>query len=308
MKQHAGHGIVTMHGLADVDRAAVVQLAALCNKREGLDLPFNLDGAGPGHGQAVNQVLYYRYGELIGFVSLEGGQPIEVCGMVHPAHRRKGIGRALLAAAQAECRRRGLHSLLLVCDEAARSGRAFVAAVGAQYCFAEYRMVLDRAGISRPQPRPDALQLRPATTEDAGALASLIAASFGDPEDEVWQRVVQWLQEPSRRFYMATVHGDKPIGSLGAAGFGPQVYITAFGVLPEHRGRGYGRQMLVDTIDLLLAQNWQQVLIEVETENRNALSLYQSCGFKEAATYGFYHLEIDTVPRWAPESAACASL
>ena len=248
-----------------------------------------------GHGQAVNQVLYYRDGELIGFVSLEGGQPIEVCGMVHPAHRRKGIGRALLAATQEECRRRGLRSLLLVCDEAARSGRAFVAAVGAQYRFAEHRMVLDRAGISRPQPRPDALQLRPATTEDAGMLASLIAASFGDPEDEVWQRVVQWLQEPSRRFYMATLH-DKPIGSLGAAGFGPQVYITAFGVLPEYRGRGYGRQMLVDTIDLLLAECWQQVLIEVETENRNALSLYQSCGFIEATTYGFYHLEIDTVP------------
>src|SRR5439155_3973776 len=140
MKQHAGHGIVTMHGLADVDRAAVAHLAALCNQREGLDLPFNLEGAGPGHGQAVNQVLYYRDGELIGFVSLEGGPPIEVCGMVHPEHRRKGIGRALLAVAKVACRRRGLPSLLLVCDEAARSGRAFVAAVGAQYRFSEYRM------------------------------------------------------------------------------------------------------------------------------------------------------------------------
>jgi ribosomal protein S18 acetylase RimI-like enzyme len=65
--------------------------------------------------------------------------------------------------------------------------------------------------------------------------------------------------------------------------------------------------MLADTIDLLLAEDWQQVLIEVETENRNALSLYQSCGFKEATTYGFYHLEIDTVPPNAPEGAACPS-
>jgi ribosomal protein S18 acetylase RimI-like enzyme len=306
MNRGAGHGIVRMHGLADVDRAAVEKLAALCNQREGLDLPLNLEGAGPGHGDEVNQVLCYRDGELIGFVSLEDGQPLEVCGMVHPAHRRTGIGRALLAAAQEECRRRGLHSLLLVCDEAARSGRAFVAAMGAQYRFSEYRMVLDVAAISRPKPRQDALQLRPATTEDAGVLASLIAASFGDPEDEVWPRVVQWLQEPSRRFYLATLH-DKPIGSLGTSGVGPQVYITAFGVLPEHRGHGYGRQMLADTIDLLLAEYWQQVLIEVETENRNALSLYESCGFKEATTHGFYLLDIDTVPLNASEGTACSS-
>ena len=58
MNRQARHGIVRMQGLADVDRAAVEKLAALCNQCEGLDLPINLEGAGPGHGHEVNQFLY----------------------------------------------------------------------------------------------------------------------------------------------------------------------------------------------------------------------------------------------------------
>ena len=150
MNRQGRQGVVPRQGLANADRAEVEKLTELCNQHEGLDIPLNLEGPLPLQGDATDQFLYYGDGGLLGFVSLEGGQPLEVCGMVHPEHRRKGIGRALLAVAKQECRRRGLHSLLLVCDEAARSGRAFVAALGAQYRFSEYRMVLDVAGISRP--------------------------------------------------------------------------------------------------------------------------------------------------------------
>ena len=96
MNRQDRQGVVPRQGLADADRAEVEKLAALCNQREGLDLPLNLEGPLPLQGDATDQFLYYGDGDLIGFVSLEGGQPIEVCGMVHPEHRHKGIGRALL--------------------------------------------------------------------------------------------------------------------------------------------------------------------------------------------------------------------
>ena len=62
-------------------------------------------------------------------------------------------------------------------------------------------MVLDGAAITRPHPRHDSLRLQRATAEDAGVLASVIAASFGDPEDEVRKHVAQRLLDEARERY-----------------------------------------------------------------------------------------------------------
>jgi ribosomal protein S18 acetylase RimI-like enzyme len=63
-------------------------------------------------------------------------------------------------------------------------------------------------------------------------------------------------------------------------------------VIPELRGRGYGREILARTIAELRAEGWQHIRIEVETENVNALGLYRSCGFQEIAEYRYYALRV----------------
>jgi len=63
-------------------------------------------------------------------------------------------------------------------------------------------------------------------------------------------------------------------------------------VLPAYRGRGLGRELLSRTVETLLAANHGHIGQEVETDNRNALGLYVSCGFREVTTYGYYHLEL----------------
>ncbi len=65
-------------------------------------------------------------------------------------------------------------------------------------------------------------------------------------------------------------------------------------VHPEHRRRGYGRQMLMDTVDMLLREGWERIIIEVATENRNALGLYESCGFRATRTYSYYQFAAKT--------------
>ena len=68
-------------------------------------------------------------------------------------------------------------------------------------------------------------------------------------------------------------------------------YVTSLGVLLEYRGRGFGRQILARTGAMLIAEGWDQVLIEVETDNQNALGLYRAVGFRETRTYGFYEIQ-----------------
>ena len=71
-----------------------------------------------------------------------------------------------------------------------------------------------------------------------------------------------------------------------------EALIYNFGILPEYRGRAFGRQMLARTIQELLATGQQRITLEVETANKNALGLYESCGFKESSRYDYYALDI----------------
>ena len=85
---------------------------------------------------------------------------------------------------------------------------------------------------------------------------------------------------------------NQPIGSLGVVSSGDRVWIVALGVLPEYRRSGYGRQMLTRIVQMLLEESHREVLIEVVTDNRNALTLYRTCGFKEQAEYGYYAVRL----------------
>jgi ribosomal protein S18 acetylase RimI-like enzyme len=199
------------------------------------------------------------------------------------------VGKKLLAAMRGESRRRGLPGLLIVCDEASGSGVAFLAAVAARFRSAEYRLELDPAAIDRSRPRHEDLRLRQARIDDAAILARLRAATFGVTEAEAQEQMAR-RDGPGHRHFLATLGGE-PIGMLRTGALEGTADVTAFAVLPEHRGRGYGRQMLLETVDMLLAEGWERIIIEVATDNVGALGLYKSCGFKVATAYGFYDLD-----------------
>ena len=281
--------IIKVQQLTEKELDEVETLAALCKQYEGLDLPLHLEPARDIPGDETNQFLYYHNDVLLGFVSLPPDNNIELLGMVHPEHRRKGIGRALLTAAKQECRHRGVQSFLVVCEEASQSGQAFAQAVGGEYCFSEYRMEIDRGAFVRLRHRQKTIVLHKAETKDIDVLVAIRTDSFDYTREESRQEIVQWLQEANQRFYIGRLR-DKPIGMLRLAMFETSVFISTFGILPEHRGRGYGRQILMGAIDRLIAESWEHIMIEVETDNRNALSLYHSCGFQELTAYRYYRL------------------
>ena len=289
-----GGELAQKRGLSDRERFDVLELAAICNTDEGLELKLNV-GAAPGDANAGgNDFLYYADGEggaLAGYCALDAGGGVELCGMVHPEHRRRGIGRRLLTAATDECRRRGVARLLLICERASRSGQAFVRTTAAQYRSAELRMRLDLAAFRAQPPAGARLVLRRAGREDVEPLVRILSASFDDPEDTVRARVARDLPDQGGSFVLARLAGE-PVGVLRVVDAGRAANIYAFGVLPAYRGRGLGRQILGATLDALRADGYASAGLEVETENANAAALYRSCGFVETTTYEYYALDL----------------
>ncbi|HLZ07019.1 MAG TPA: GNAT family N-acetyltransferase [Chloroflexota bacterium] len=283
--------ITICHGLPPVDLADASLLLSRCNLNEGLDLALNLAVEGAPDAQEVSQLLYREDGQLVGLLTIDGSREIEVSLGVDPAHRRRGIGRRLLDAARLQCSNRGQKSWILVVDEAAASGRAFVRAVGGSYQSSEYRLELARDRVPAPREWDRPAQLRQAGPGDAELLSRLVAESSGDPLDEVMTRVSRDLAKPNHRFDIATLDG-MPIGQIRTNFYGDVIYITAFGVVPEYRARGFGRQILEATVRRLIAEDWPHIRIEVATNNANALGLYQSSGFNVKTEYGYYHQEI----------------
>jgi ribosomal protein S18 acetylase RimI-like enzyme len=201
------------------------------------------------------------------------------------------VGSALLAAAREECRQRHRGSLLLVCEEASRSGQAFVAACGGRYQNAEYRMKLDLARLDAAGSSPADVRLERSRLEDATIVAHILASSFGGSEEQALHRVVHDLARSTHRLYTAWMSGE-PIGRLGLVAEGLRVYIIGFAILPEHRNKGYGRAVLAATVRMLFAEGQKDIFLEVATDNLPALALYRSFGFLETTRYGFYWLNV----------------
>jgi ribosomal protein S18 acetylase RimI-like enzyme len=245
--------------------------------------------------------FYYQDGDLVGCLTLDsrGGQVCEAFGLVHPAHRRKGIFRQLFQAAVAECRAHDVKQLVLICEQTSASGQAFLRRIGAS----EHEMTLVKSEyemtLVKFQPRyrfDERLVIAPATIEDIDALATVQSTSFGKSLDATRRRVMSLLPETSSQYYLATFGEEtlgcrEPVASLRVEDRGDEIGIYSFGVLPDYRGRGYGRQMLEEVI--LTVHNstkagdetQPRIMLDVHTNNSAAVALYRSCGFQVKTTY-----------------------
>jgi ribosomal protein S18 acetylase RimI-like enzyme len=290
MSSTTEHGLVKKQTLTGAEATAIEQLITTCNTYEGLRMRIDVGALSQRPGDEVNDFLFYENGILVGYLYVEGwgSRDREVAGMVHPDYRRRGIFSSLLAAAQVECRQRGVQKLILVCEHVSQSGLAFVHAIGARHEYSEHEMVL---GTFRERHKVHkGLDIWQANKQDLDAIISILATDTGNVES-ISQWVAKLFEEPTSRFYLATLD-EKPLGCLRLDFMSDQVGIYAFEVRPGYRGLGYGRQMLEEAIRAIHSESQKRIMLDVETDNTNAIGLYFSCGFEIKTTYDYYNLKI----------------
>lgn len=304
-------GLVRKQVLSAAEISEIQRLAEVCERYEDLHMRLNLEMLRTRIGISAHDFLYYKEGELIGYIGLDnwGAEAKEIVGMVHPEHRRQGIFRSLLQTARQESQPLGIERFELTCEEKSPSGQACIAAVGAVHLVSEHEMVLanwDSRRQEAPGKHNAPLHMRRAGVDDLDALTMILAESFDHRVQDVRHTLVNRLQDNKRHFYIGSVldetrQHEEFVGCLRIEDEKELAGIYGFGVRPYYQGHGYGRQMLEGAIRIVRSESEKTIMLDVETDNTRAFKLYQACGFEIKATYGYYNLALDTI-RNGPET------
>ena len=300
--------IVQKRLLNPADTKDIQALQVLCENAEAISLKLELDykladaqNRREDDGCLdVNEFLYYLDGVLIGYLGICGfsGEqgPLELTGMVHPRHRNKGVFTALSGLALAECRRRKATLILGLCDRKAEAGQALIKKKNSPLHHSEYEMTLRKEADLPAPAQLHGVTLRKAKNADAEEIARQDQIYFGDEfgndgEDGQRERILMPEDEEKRGFtiYLAWKDG-KIIGKVNLQLSGSLGGVYGLGVLPEERGKGYGRAILLLAVEKLKATQAETIFLQVLTDNEKALSLYQSCGFETISVMDYYKL------------------
>jgi mycothiol synthase len=217
--------------------------------------------------------------------------------VVEPAHRRRGIGRALVDEGLRIERERGRPELLLGLLPEEPVGHAFVGAAGFAFHSTLWDLDLARDVAVEAPAWPDGVRRRTIdATRDLGPWVDLFNAAFADhptPLQLDAARIAEtWDQFPSRDEDLLLAEDDAgPVGFCSTeplrradGGVEPRGEIWTVGVRPDAQGRGLGRALLRWGVHHLRETGVETVTLSVNGRNPRALGLYESEGFRRTAT------------------------
>lgn len=272
--------------LSPADLDDIRHLAGDCNQFEGLTMKLNWPSLQSRASQITNDFLMIEDRRLVGYLALYAfnRHEAEVSAMTHPAYRRQGIFNQLLAAARSTLAERQIPDLLFICEQKSISARSCMTAIDGRYEFSEYKMTLAEVPPLKPIP---GLKLRLAQADDLAQLVQLDQLCFNVEPETSRAYLTNEKRSRNRRLFIAMVD-DLIIGKIQVTLGADEIYLSGFCLWPDYRGQGYGRSILTQTVNQLSRERRQPIALEVACANRQALNLYQSCGFQEVTAYDYY--------------------
>lgn len=130
------------------------------------------------------------------------------------------------------------------------------------------------------------MDLRPLTASDFDAVHTAFVEAFSDYVVKFSPTPEQLREMLTRRGYVpelsAGVFDDERLVAFTLNGVSDaRAYDTGTGVIPSHRRRGLGRQMLDVVEERLRGAGYTQYVLEVIESNEPAIELYLAGGFQE---------------------------
>lgn len=255
------------------------ELEKICSSKDKVNLKLELDyklnmqkNSSIGL-KNINEFIYYVDDTLIAYLGISsfGDNVGEINGMSHPNWRRKGIFKKLLKIAIEECNKRNFNKILLLTDGKSDSGTQFIKAVGGNYDFSEYRMKrFNKIALESM----NLISLRKAGKLDEKEIRRQNTIYFNDVEEienfkeedvegsESIKKVgieglgnsAEGEESLNKSTYMVELKGET-IGKINVEYSDNGAFIFGFGILPNFRGKGYGKAALKEALCLINEKN-----------------------------------------------------
>jgi GNAT superfamily N-acetyltransferase len=232
---------------------------------------------------------------------------------MHPAWRRKGLGRAILPYNERRIREIASehpHKLTkffeVTVPDANTGAHVLLEQSGYQALRHFYIMSCDLSGEIPSASMPAGMQLRPSRPEHYRQIWDAIEEAFIDhwgytPRNE--DDYQQWLKHPEfdPALWAVAWDGDQVAGaSINVVSTSENALLgrnwawtEPLGVRRPWRKRGLGRALLRESQREMKARGIQAAALEVDSENTsNALHLYEGCGYKTVRRWDLHRKEL----------------
>lgn len=113
---------------------------------------------------------------------------------------------------------------------------------------------------------------------DISKIAQVERVCFSDPWSET--DLLGCLSLPIYKTYLIEEDGEIIAYACQSVIFEDSEVLN-IAVAPKHRGRGYGRKLMQEMLNMAVALKACNVFLEVRVSNETAKSLYRSFGFEE---------------------------
>ncbi|ERK28459.1 GNAT family N-acetyltransferase [Clostridium intestinale] len=266
------------------------KIEKVCKKNDNIIRDINLDSSLNFNQKMNHTFLYYSDNKtLIGFLYMfvPTSEEAEIQGYILPKYRGKGYFKELLKEAENELREYDVDEILFVLEFNPESAKG----IDAEYEFTEYSMEYVGNLNEIESTEHSDIKILEAIDEDLEELVEISKRSFGESEEEAKGYIMKSLKADNRIQYKV-IYKKECIGLAGVYIEETEATIFGFGILPEYRGSGLGKQVLKLILIELRHKNVDEILIDVDSNNEVAFELYKKMGFDIEVAFDYYRRKI----------------
>lgn len=215
-------------------------------------------------------------------IDLMGLHTYEWSLVVTPAYRQKGIGTALVEGIQVGLKERGAEGQLAVVIDGSPYGHTFIENKGFTYSFSETTLETKAEPVTL---RGD-INIQAYNGEQA-ELITIYCEAFGDLPEESKELIAFNTSTNGRELWIAYRDGAV-VGTVTTAKENEIQWVTSLAVHPNCEGQGIGTALLSFSKDYASKVGAAFVMLDVEVDNKKALSVYEKAGFMKAQQIDYY--------------------
>jgi GNAT superfamily N-acetyltransferase len=233
-------------------------------------------------------------GEVVGYaqVAVEEDDVVDSWGVVHPAHRGRGIGSALIDRIEARGPQLVAEPGTVRLRHSVNAGDAAAAAIldgrGFRPVHHFWHMQVDLLEPFDPGPAPEGIEIGGVDpTSELPAVHALLDQAFVDDLSHHPQPFDRWVEEETSSpdfdpaLWLMARDGGKPAGVLTASAAEDRGWIDYLAVLAPYRGRGVAAALLRRSFSMFAGRGLGRALVSVDARNpTGATGVYERAGMR----------------------------